>query len=183
MADTIALEFLYDSVVQRFTDEAAGISCYFGWREPPRQLRTVPRIVWRPGDPSGTVGKHLPPQRPGQANPSRPLGTLQEYFTVEITAADTTALETEIAQWRAVRFVYDAWWRAVYLAAYGNVQIISLSWLTDKNERRHGATLRAVGAILSKIPDMQYTSAPVTTGAEIDAELLDATDELEFSPP
>jgi len=180
MADTLALEHLYTEVVARFTAEGTTAVQTFGWREPAHQLLAPQRIVWVPGNPSGSVGAIKGARFPGQ-NP-RPLHTLDELFHVLVSAQDATQPEDELAQYRAARFLFDDWLRAVYLAAHGVVRVEALNWVLDKNERRHGATILAVCGIEAMIPDTVAGSAPVDTKAVIDTTLLDVTEQEEITP-
>lgn len=169
MALILALEKLYDDVLARFTSEAPALAdaSYFGWREPPRQLVATTRIVWVPGDPAGNAGEVQPPKFPGR-EPNRPLGTLRELFTVYLTAADPLSALSERAQWKACRSLYDQWYRAVYLAAYGTFAIRSQRWVLDRGaEGRHGGTLVVVADVQSMLPDATITTAPVDTEAHI----------------
>jgi hypothetical protein len=170
VADTLALEKLFDDVVARFTAEGVAVPNTFGWREPPRHGPTS-RICWVPGDPTGSAGEDAPPKYPGR-NP-RPLATLRELFTVYITGADLTPnlKESERAQWKATRLLYDVWRRAVYLAAYGTMTIREVRWAVDHNERRYGATLIVVSSLEAMIPDTEQTSAPIDTAAHITPKL------------
>ena len=99
-----------------------------------------------------------------------------------ISAQDETEPENEMAQYRAARFLFDAWYRAVYLAVHGVVRVQSTSWVIDKNERRFGATIRVVCGIESMIPDAEATAAPVDTKAVIDTTLLVVTEQEEITP-
>jgi hypothetical protein len=157
MTDTLALEKLFDDVVARFADEATSAVNVFGWREPNRQ-QVGNRIAWVPGDPFGNAGDDLPPRNPGR-NP-RPLATLRELFTVVISGADLTTPDNERAQYRATRFLYDAWRRAFYLSAYGMQHgIKSTQWDTNKNERRFGAAMIVVAWIDAMVPDEEMPIA------------------------
>lgn len=189
MAIILALEKLYDDCVARFGQEgtfgitptpqaAAQAANHFGWREPTRQLRPLARIEWVPGDPQGDAGQIAGAKYPGRATPDlgRPLATLVERFTVYVHGYDNTAPRNERAQWKATRLLYDAWYRAVYLAAYGTFQIASTRWLTEKTEQRFGATLQVVCLIESMIPDAVITTAPVDTAADITVTELSVTD-------
>lgn len=173
MADVLALEHLFDAVVARFTAEGTVAVNAFGWRVP-AQHPVGARIAWVPGDPAGNVGVVLPARNPGR-NP-RPIATLSELFTVEISAQDPTAPEDERAQYRVVRLLRDAWHRAVHLAVHGTFAIRSETWLIDKKERRHGATLRIICSIEAMVPDEAQETAPVDTSAELDVEELDVTE-------
>lgn len=177
MADTWALTKLYDDVVARFALEDLDVPNLFGWREPARKVETGNRIVWYPGDPRGDLGELAGARYPGR-NP-RSLATLNELFTVEITASDASSPETERSQYLAVRDLFDAWYRAVHLAASGTFKIISNEWVIDKKERRHGACIRVVASIEAMIPDTEITTAPVDTSASIDVDELDESENLE----
>lgn len=184
MSAVFALEHLYDSVVARFAAEAAASvppttppNQVFGWREPPKKTASASRIVWVPGDDSsgdaGTIGA------PRQVNRNpRPLATLHELVTVYIEASDLSAPENEARQWKVVRELYDAWLRAVHLAARGSYEIRSQRWVIDKNVRRHGAALRVLLAVEAMVPDAPYTAAPPPLSAEIDVHELDHSEPL-----
>lgn len=178
-ADTLALEKLYNDVVDRFAGEGTICDNLFGWRIPAQQV-IGPRIAWVPGDPSGSAGEDGPARNPGR-NP-RPIGTLHELFYVVISASDASAPENEFLQYKATRLLRDAWHRAVYLAARGTFQIKSETWVVDKNERRFGSALRVVCTIQSMIPDEPLVGVPVDTVAQLAITSLDATDNLTVSP-
>ncbi len=173
MADTWALTKLFDDVVARFAAEGLAVPNLFGWRE---SAKNTPgkRVVWYPGDPRGDLGDLAVARYPGR-NP-RPLATLHELFTVEITSNDAAGPENERSQYLAVRQLFDAWFRAVHLAASGTYKIDSCEWVIDKKERRHGACIRVVGSVEAMIPDTEITAAPVDTGADIDVEELDVSE-------
>lgn len=177
MADTWALTKLFDDVVARFLLEGLAVPNLFGWREPARKTTTGKRIVWYPGDPQGELGELASARYPGR-NP-RPLATLHELFTVEITSSDATLPEAERSQYLAVRALFDAWYRAVHLAASGTFKIISSEWVIDKKERRYGACIRVVCSIEAMIPDAEITATPVDTTAEIDVDELDVSETIE----
>jgi hypothetical protein len=170
----LALLMLYDAVVARFALDGTATPNVFGWRSSAQQMTTGKRIVWIPGDPNGNAGSVISARNPGRN--VRPLATLEELFTVEISAMDIATPENERAQYEATRLVFDAWYRAVYLAARGTFRVISDEWVTDKKERRYGATMRIVCAIEAMIPDAVQTEAPVDTHAEVDVLELDETD-------
>jgi hypothetical protein len=191
MAIILALEKLFDDVEARFaldgmlrpTGPLAPST--FGWRQPSRQEIPGPRIIWVPGDDGhGAVGRLAPPKYPGR-EPNRPLATLWEDFTVYIHGQDPTAPENERAQWKATRLLFDAWIRAVYLAAYGTFEITSTEWVIDKNQRRFGTAIRVLGAIQAMIPDETMTlvgGAPEELGADIPVTELDHTENVAFPP-
>lgn len=185
----LALEKLHDDCVARFaldgtfgdvapSDVFAQKANPFGWREANRQ-GVGARIVWIPGDdPTGNLGVLNAPKYPNRLDPGRPLATLEELFTIYITSSDasTGKRNDERAQYHIVRLLYDAWWRAAYLAAHGTIRVVSQGWITDKNERRAGAGIRLVGAIQAMIPDETPTIVDPPLRAEITPEELDVTD-------
>lgn len=177
MAIVLALPKLYDDVVARFEAEAPGaVKQSFGWREPPKQ-RVGPSIVWVPGAPGGSIGKIGPARNPGR-NP-RPLGTLEELFHVFISGHAPSAHEDERAQYQAARELFDAWYRAVYLAARGTFEVLSNDWqaVGVVNQRRHGAAIRVVCTIQAMVPDQVFEAAPVDTVAEINVDELDVSEQ------
>lgn len=177
MTTTFALTGLYDAVVARFLAEGTEVPNLFGWREPSKRpasggAGTAPtgtRITWVPGDPDGDLGELGPAKQPGR-NP-RPLATLAELFTVEVQAHDPSAPENERLQYEAARLLFDAWYRAVYLAAHGTFELVSTQWLNEKNQRRHGACIRAVCAINAMVPDVAQRIAPVDVTAAFTAKI------------
>lgn len=181
MTVVLALETLYDAVRARMDADtlaldptATPVPQPFGWREPPKRTGTM-RIVWVPGDDeSGDIGELGPARNPGR-NP-RSLGTLRELFTVYIEAADQAAPENERKQYTATRLLFDAWLRAVHLAAHGTFAIESASWVNDKATRRYGATLRVLATIEAMVPDAPLEIAPVDTRASIAVSELDVTE-------
>lgn len=176
MADTLALINLYNGVVALYSAEGTNVPNHFGWRKPAQAQHDTPgnRIVWYPGDPRGQLGKVGPARNPGQ-NP-RSLATLNELFTVEISGCDLTSLVDETKQYIATRFLFDAWFRAVYKLARGTFAIESSEWEIDKKEGRFGATIRVVCTIQSKVPDKEFISAPVDTNAEVAIQELNITE-------
>lgn len=185
MATILALEKLHTDVVARFDAEASPPGSApaqpFGWREPGRRTGGR-RIVWVPGnDQSGDAGELAAPKYPGR-NP-RPLATLGELFTVYLEAQDSTAAEDEKKQYAAARLLFDAWWRAVYLAGHGTVALEALTWVKDKTERRFGAALRALCRVEAMIPDEVQEVAPVGTGAAIETSELDVDEDTIIAAP
>jgi hypothetical protein len=173
MADTLALEKLFNDVEALFIAEGTNVPNLFGWRIPAQQV-IGPRIAWVPGNFGGNAGEDAPARNPGR-NP-RSLGTFRELFHVVISSEDPTAPEDELAQWKSTRLVFDAWYRAVYLSAHGTYRVLAIEWVTDKMERRFGAALRVTCAIESMVPDEALAVAPVDTVAVITASELDVTD-------
>lgn len=188
MAVILALPRLFDAVKARMDADAAAlvpavdpVPQLFGWREPAKHAAKTLRIVWVPGDDqSGELGDVGPAKQPAR-NP-RPLATLHELFTVYVQAHDPASPEVERAQYQAARELFDAWVRAVHLAAFGTYALGKPRWVIDKKERRHGATIRIVGAIQAAIPDAPLEIAPVDTRAVIDVEELDVTEQMESAP-
>ena len=194
MGAVLALENLYDLCLARFTAEGtfpdAAAANTFGWREPVRQGGPVNRLIWVPGDPSGGLGEIKGPRYPYQNAGSitaagRPLLNLNELFSVYVVAADVTPanVTVERAQYHAARLLYDAWLRAVYLAAHGTFEILSQRWIVDKTERRFGESMVVVGAILAVIPDAPLQFADVTTAANVTTTELDRTDPVDHITP
>jgi hypothetical protein len=145
MSDTLALEQLYDDVVARFAAEFAEPPAQsFGWREPAKRVK-APRISWVPGDDaSGDIGALGPARSPGRD--PRPLATVRELATVYLEAFDATAPENELAQYRSARLLYDAWFRAVYLAARGTFEIRSHRWVNERATRS--------ASIVASVPEL-----------------------------
>lgn len=181
MTDTLALENLYNLVSARFTAEATGAANLFGWRKSAQQIPGA-KVVWIPGDPTGSLGETLAARQPGR-NP-RPLATLDELFYVEVTGAAVAGTpEDELLQYKATRLLYDAWYRAVHLAAHGTVRVRSATWVVDKKERRARTSIRAVCTIQAMIPDLVVELAPVDTQARIEIDELDESDIVETATP
>lgn len=182
MADVLALPFIYHAVVDRFAAEGLGdVEQPFGF-DAPAQNVVSRRITWEPGDPQGALGDVITPRNPGQ-NP-RSLATLLELFTCTISAADETAPTDRLAQYVAVRLLFDAWWSATFLAQYGVVAIVSATWLRDKKLVPHGAALQVVCSVEAVLPDApdgvmhggEGVSAPRAVGT---VSLLDVDETLE----
>lgn len=166
MATVLALPLLFEAVVAVFaadTTPPTPVTQAFGWREPSKQAGER-RIVWVPGD-DGELGEVGPARNPGR-NP-RPLATVRELFTVYLEALDLTAPENELAQYTAARLLFDRWLRAVYVSAHGTFEIRSVAWVTDKQVRRHGATIRVVATIEAMVPDLELEVAPADAYAEV----------------
>ena len=176
MSDTVvfALEKLYRDVVARFAAEGTDIPNHFGFREAAKQQVGSARITWKPGDATGKAGDLAPPKQPGR-NP-RSLATLNELFTVTITAANPSASTDELEQYRAVRLVYDAWLRAVMLAARETSGVVSTTWLTEKLERPYGMALEVVVYVESMIPDAPAVAVSPPLSAQISTTVLDRTE-------
>lgn len=184
--EALTLPCLYDLVVARFQAESTRIPNLFGWRKPASKEETGPRIVWVPGDPNGAIGvlstRKGQPGLGGDAGNPRILGTLGELFTLYVISADPTDPENERKQYAAARELFNAWWRAAFLAANATLKPIALNWIVDKKERRHGAAMRCVFAIDAPIPDQTLEVVPADAHAAIALSLLDNTENF-IAPP
>ena len=182
MAVVFALEKLYDDVAAILAVDAPTITQSFGWREPAKQLVQPPHIDWTPGESdSGDFGKVQGAKYPG-GNP-RSIWTPRELFTCLLQGYDPTAPTNERAQYHATRLVFDAWARAVYLAAYGMVSIDSVRYVVKRKDGRFGVTMRAVGAILGKTPDAAATPAPTDAKAHVTLTELDRVEVFDVVKP
>jgi hypothetical protein len=185
----LAVEHLYDSVVASFTENAINAENVFGWRTPAQYSSELPRCAWVPGDDqSGTLGELGGARNPGQD--VRALAQLGELFTVYLTAADPRDVENERAQYRATRWLYEAWYVAMYRAAHGTFKVRSQAWVKTKLERSYGATLRVVcevqAPILDALPDEPLvgdtfaghgnTIGIVVPTGQVDVELVTETE-------
>jgi len=175
MSIVLAVTKAYDDVVAQFAADATACTFGFGWRELQKQDTAVRRIVVQPGDVSGSAGDIGSARFPGR-NP-RPLGTLDELFTVFVQGHDATNPEDERAQYQWTRELWDAYYRALYLSAHGTFRVISLRWDTSKNLRRRGAMLVAVVAIQSMIPDTSLETLDDGTARAASTASLDAADD------
>lgn len=152
----------------------------FGTREPAKR-GDVYRIVFVPGDDAGFAGDYSPARNPGR-NP-RPLGTLRERFTVYVEAFDATAAESELAQWKACRLLWDALVRAIHLEAHGTFFVLSTSHMVDRSTRRHAWSMRSVVEIESMVPDAPAFVPTVPLDAELTEGLETDSDEPEVISP
>lgn len=177
---TLALENLFNRVTASFAADEIQASNTFGWRAPAEHPYGN-RIAWVPGDPSDSVGTMGPVMFTGAAYP-RPLGTLSEYFTLYISATDPSDPENELKQYHIVRMLRDAWFRAAYKVAHGTFSIRSETWLSDRQVRRAGATLKVVCEIQSPVVD-ELPDEPLV-GNEVPSDTVDARAEaLAEDPP
>jgi len=178
MADTLAIEQIYYDVVARFAAESTAVPNVFGWQKPSHRGGQQNRICWVPGDPSGAAGNVTSAHSPG-GNP-RSIGTLTEQFTVYIEGRDFADPENELAQYKATRLLFDAWFRAAYLSVRNLLTIKSAAWMADRTTRRHGATLRAVCSVQAMIPDAAYEVAE-DVEAVVDMQLDSDDDPLTYT--
>lgn len=183
MTDTLALEKLFDDVVALWAVESATpVSNRFGWREVTRRDVRGSRVIWVPGDENGEMGlvEAAVQLRSSAPNTARSVGTLGEMFFVDILASDSTTdanAENERKQYVAARFLFDAWWRAVYKSMPGRVAIVSTKWLTDHEVRRYGAGIRATCVIEAMIPDAPFELMNLDgASAVVDTTELDTTE-------
>lgn len=183
MAIILALPRLFDAVVARFATDGTSVPNAFGWRTPAQRPTTPNHIAWVPGD-DGEIGQIAGARSPGGVGAgARPLATLRERFTVYISAQDSSGPENERTQYQAARELFDAWFRAVHLAAHGTVTIESVRWSDAKLERRFGASIVVVCAIDAMIPDAVYTIAPAESGAQIATSELSETETTRIAAP
>jgi hypothetical protein len=122
----------------------------------------------------GSVGRVDPARNPGR-NP-RALATLRELFTCTLSASDPGDPENELAQYKATRFLFDAWFRAVYLAAHGTLTVERSDWLIRHNDRRFGTAMRVVCSIQAMVPDAALDGIPIDTRAVTGVSELDVTE-------
>ena len=179
MSDTLALEALHDSVVARFTADSTPCTLLFGWKERAQQA-IAPRIVMVPGDETGALGEWLPARQPGR-NP-RSIGTLGELFHVVISAQDPTAPESDRAQYKVTRLLFDAWWRAAFLFAGARLQLVAARWLVDRITRRFGGGMVVTCTYEAMIPDAPLYELPFVPGADITANLVDVAEHVIIRP-
>lgn len=182
MEVVFALENLFDKVVQRFSAEGTLIDNSFGWKEPPRQATNPNRIIWTPGDGSGSLGDLGAPRYPGGL-PARPVAMLLESFTCLIVGANPQTPQDDRAQYHQARLNYDAWFRAVYLAAVGTFTIKSQAWDVTRKEGRMGAAIKVVGTIQAVIPDEPCSFAATNTVGTATASIVGPDGSTESDPP
>lgn len=182
--DPFALEQLYDAVRARFAEDGLQADQPFGRRAHTKQMGDRDRITWAYGDANGNLGKIGAARRPG-GEPARPLAMLPELFCCRLTGVARGFAQDdphhERAQYVATRKLFDAWYRAVYLHAYGQFEIVSARWIWQKNEGQADAALEVVGAIQAAIPDAIVPETTEPVHAEIDVTLADVT-EVETAP-
>lgn len=168
MASVLAIENLMSKVAARFDQEGPQCVQLFGWHAALEQVEGD-RIVWAPGDPGGKVGTTTGARMPGRH--PRSIATLNERFTITISAADPSQPDNEAAQYRAAWLLRLYWFRAVFLAAHGTFEIAEEQWLIDRKERRYGATLRITLVLQAAIFDMP----PLPVTEQVQAERAEVT--------
>jgi hypothetical protein len=158
-----ALQVLRNAVDVDMASRVPGYDTYFGWREPSKQQTAPVRVVWTPGDETGSLGQEMAAQKvsipvaAGQT--ARNLVDLDEAFHVQIQSVDSACAEDEEAQYNAVRMLWDAWRACAYRATHGQSRIgfltlVSARWkIEGVNEKRRGACLIVTGRIRSPNPD------------------------------
>lgn len=182
MAVKMSLEHLFDSVAAQFTADGTGVLSRFGWSEQYKQIEgnAVRAVVWVPGDDGGSpkpnladMGRVVGPQRVENLQAHvRSLATIREVGTVYCWAADIATPELERAQYNEARLLWDAWYRAMHLAAHGRYQISRVQWFrAEKATRHYGAAIRTVFDVGAPIPDepLGTVEYPVTSGPTGDA--------------
>jgi hypothetical protein len=175
-----ALQVLRNAVDTDMASRVPGYDSYFGWREPTKQQTAPVRVVWTPGDETGSLGQEMAAQKvavtvaTGQT--ARNLVDLDEAFHVQIQASDTLIAEDEEAQYNAVRMIWDAWRACAYRATHGQSRVgfltlVSARWKVEgANEKRRGACLIVTGRIRSPNPDDAHAS---TTPHRVEIKPLD----------
>ncbi|MBN8609144.1 MAG: hypothetical protein J0L92_01065 [Deltaproteobacteria bacterium] len=189
MSVTFALPELVRLVRQRFIDETPEtdpptqpVPVTFGWREPALQRQTSHRIVFVPGDDAaGALGTLRAPESPN-VGLARPLASLDEIFTAYIEAEDVTAPDNEEAQYAACRALYDAFYRAVYLARIPHT-ITSQRWIADRTVRYAGAAIRITGTVGARVLDRPAAIAPSDTSATVATQKLGLTQTITVPAP
>jgi len=158
MAPTFAIPNMIAGVSALFAFDGADVPNLFGKRQRDSQPTNIRRIIWLPGDDrSGKFGRDSAPRDPGI--PPRSIATTHELCTVYIHAADVSLPELQLAQYIECRTLYDAWRRAIHLAAHGTYEIVDLTWHQSDGERTFGRCARVLLSVQSDVPDMPYSTA------------------------
>jgi hypothetical protein len=180
----LALPWLFDEVSKRFIADGVPASNLFGWRVP-TQHAIGNRLAWVPGDPTGAFGQVTAARNPGGY--PRSLATTHEVFTVIINGQDPSEPENERRQYEIVRYLRDAWYRAVYQTVHGAWLLKREEWIIDRSERRFGAALRIIAEIEATVPDLPYSQnppwveVPPPVDASIDVTELDVTENIQVN--
>ena len=158
MADKTAVRNVYEIIGTLLATKAEtrDVELQFGWRERSRAVQGTAhsRVILVPGDPSGGIGEWGAPKWPGRRdNGPRPLGNINELFTLYVYGINTDSTECEMAQYEATRLLWDDVYAAVYHAAFGQFQIVSHKWDTTYTERRFGAAMVVTVMVQAQQPD------------------------------
>ncbi len=166
MSEVLAVLLVVDAVTALFVEEETPVNVVFGWREPPKTINqgdgTANRICFVPGDAGDALGADMPPRYPGR-NP-RPLATLEELFRVRVWAVDKAAPNSERAQYKATRLLYDATRRALRLCDPGGLKIKSQKWVRSVTERSFGTEIELVCSVDAMVPDLPWQEATDPVG-------------------
>lgn len=155
-AATLSLDYLFDRIVTQSAERLdPAPACFFGWREPGKQLNQgtggANRILLVPGDPGGKVGDIEGGKRPGR-DPNG-LATMVEVATLYLWSYDATDPTDARLQWRAARRLHDVVIPLCIRAFRGRWKQMAKTWLRSDLERPFGAEMQVVFAVESMIPD------------------------------
>ena len=158
MADKTALRNVYELLASQFATKVGtrDVELKFGWKERPRAVQgtTHNRVIVVPGDPSGGIGEWGAAKWPGRREDGpRPLGNINELFTLYVYGVDPDCPENELSQYEATRLLWDDVYAAIYHAAFGQFKIVSHKWDTTYNEKRFGAAMVVVVMVQAQQPD------------------------------
>jgi len=181
VSEVLASHLLFDALKAQFAVDDLTTAFAWGRKEEAKQINQGPgganRIVFAPGNETGDFGAVLAPDKPGR-NP-RPLATVDELGTFWLWAVSPD-VNTERAQDRAARILYDQWLRAVYLvthtdgdAGLGPVRIVSQHWNLDKIERSFGREIIVVVAIAAMVPDESFFETTEVDGIRANVPVLE----------
>ncbi len=170
---TYALERLFNTAKTDLEALVPGVLVRFGWREHTKHLQgsSAPRVDFRPGDTSMSLGKFAAAREPGRS--PRPLFTIKEYFTVTVSSNDPTDPENELKQYVATRELFDSVINRLYRHAHGTFSLERANW-NGPNERRMGAELVLIGVIDTPVFDDKLSDFALATPA-ITGEIVNAT--------
>lgn len=140
MMPPLRLPALFETVRHILIERDQGtMSVTWGARESGKQvnqgLGRANRVIFKPGK-AKKIGKYEPARRPG-GNP-RTLFRLRELAEIRIWAADTTAPNDELAQYKAVMALHGQVVRALYHAGHGTFTLEDPEWVTKDIERPFG---------------------------------------------
>lgn len=159
----MAVSKLFADTKKLFEDESTTAELCFGWREPAKQINQgsgrANRVCFIPGD-GDDAGKDAPARNPGN-NPAS-LATLLELVTISCWAVDTDEPDNELAQYEAVRLLYDAVRRSVAINAEGTYHVTKVRWNLKDIERGFGAEVRFVVELEAMVPDLPLVEVKPT---------------------